>query len=358
MVRSLNQIEQEMTALQQTVAAIAEEFHDAYAQYLEALGQAVRQQLILACYHLCTHGYPDAFLSLTFAQRQELQQTLRKLAQQAQTEMSSLLQPILPRDLSDEGDEDELEEGDEDLEEESDDPADEDGASQGFLSSSADLDLPTALRFLQKAMQPDPDEASVSQDSPEEAADQSKQNSDAESNNEPDNERDNEPDNEPDDEPDDEPPIEDRPLTPKDLLYWQHRLEESIVDDLYQLSHATNRLMYRSELLPHQLPEPILEVATKAELSAEATASPPNLLSLMIETRSEDSKKPVMAHIVAVRLRLSEIEFASGSLSVWRSRIRELSARLSKLGRDYYQKQRERSIAQAEAAWRSSWYED
>lgn len=352
MVRSLNQIEQEMAALQQKIGSIAEELHDAYGQYLDALGQAVRQQLILACYHLCTHGYPEAFLALTFNQRQELQQTLRQLAKQAQAEISSALQPIVPRDLSGEAEDEELEEEDEEDEE---DEEEEDseleldeaiespsaGTDQEFVSNSAELDLPTALRFLQNAMQPDPAEPSDTKPSSSESDNASDPSGD-----------------ELDAEPDDEPPIEDRPLTPKDLLYWQHRLEESLTETLYQLSHATNRLLYQSELLPRQLPEPILQVATKAELSAEAMASPPNLLSLMIETRSEGSKRPTMITITAVRLRLSEIEFANGSLSVWRSRVRELSAQLSKIGRDYYQKEKERSTAQAEAAWRSSWYED
>lgn len=378
-MRSLNQIEQELTALEQTVASIAEEFHDAYGQYLDALGQAVRQQLILACYHLCTHSYPEAFLKLTFSQRQELQQTLRQVAKQAQSETVNMLQPILARDLSGQAEEEELDEADQ-----SDDESEEDedldleeaidqvGGEDDFFSNASDLDLPTALRFLRAAMQPDPvkpddDQQSSSQD---EASARSDSEATAKPDNEPDNELknelgselnnelENEPDNELDDPQSDEPPIEDRPLTPKDLLYWQHRLEESVGETLYEVSHATNRLLYRSDLLPRQLPEPILEVATKAGLGIEAAASPPNLLSLMIETRSEESKRPTMITITAVRLRLSEIEFASGSLSVWRSKIRELSARLSKIGRDYYQKEKERSVAQAEAAWRSSWFED
>jgi hypothetical protein len=43
----------------------------------------VRQQLILASYHLCTQGYPEPFLSLPFSARQQLQQAIRKLGQNA-----------------------------------------------------------------------------------------------------------------------------------------------------------------------------------------------------------------------------------------------------------------------------------
>ncbi len=147
-------------------------------------------------------------------------------------------------------------------------------------------------------------------------------------------------------------------LSPKDILNWQETLEDSLVISLQTLSHAANRILQRSGLLPKQLPEPVLEVASKAELSSETPASPPNLLSLLIETESPESKESTMTQIMAIRLRLSEIEYADVSLSVSRSKIRELSARLSKLGRDYYRTRRELSIAQAEAAWRASWYED
>lgn len=83
MARAVEQIEQDIAALEEVVSAIAVELRSAYASYLKALGQAMRQQLILASYHLCTQGYPKAFLGLSFSQRQQLQQAIRKLGQQA-----------------------------------------------------------------------------------------------------------------------------------------------------------------------------------------------------------------------------------------------------------------------------------
>jgi len=41
-----------------------------------------------------------------------------------------------------------------------------------------------------------------------------------------------------------------------------------------------------------------------------------------------------------------------------RNQIRQLSSRLSTLRREYHKKQRERTIAEAEAAWRISWFEE
>jgi len=75
MIGSVERIAQEIATLDQATADLAEALHGTYASYLNRLGQAVRQQLILACYHVCTQGYPESFLQLAFSQRQQLQQT-------------------------------------------------------------------------------------------------------------------------------------------------------------------------------------------------------------------------------------------------------------------------------------------
>ena len=84
---AIEQIEQDIAAIEKAMEAIAAELRSVYTSYLTALGQAVRQQLILASYHLCTQGYPASFLSLSFSQRQQLQQAIRKLGQQAAAEL-------------------------------------------------------------------------------------------------------------------------------------------------------------------------------------------------------------------------------------------------------------------------------
>ncbi|MDP5338264.1 MAG: hypothetical protein NWQ28_06775, partial [Nodularia sp. (in: cyanobacteria)] len=77
MARAIELIERDIAALQEAIRAIAAELHNAYASYLTTLGQAVRKQLILASYHLCTQGYPENFLKLSLNQRQKLQQGIR-----------------------------------------------------------------------------------------------------------------------------------------------------------------------------------------------------------------------------------------------------------------------------------------
>lgn len=303
MVRNIEQIEREMVALEGAVVKIAQEFHHAYSQYLTTLGQAIRQQLIVASYHLCTHGYPEQFLKFPLSQRQELQQAIRQLAKEAQTQTSEPLQPIVPMMLM---------------------------PSRPFFGVEEDEEGFDETTSLEDLLEADPTEEPEQEAPLAELANINAETADLAS----------------------------TVLSPKDVLNWQETLEDSLMISLQTLSHAANRILQRSGLLPKQLPEPVLEVASKAELSSETPASPPNLLSLLIETESPESKESTMTQIMAIRLRLSEIEYADVNLSVSRSKIRELSARLSKLGRDYYRVRRELSIAQAEAAWRASWYED
>ena len=77
MAGSIQQIHQELTRLDQKVTELAQEFEKVYQSYLTALGEAAGKQLILACYHLCTHGYPESFLNLSSSQRQQFQQNLQ-----------------------------------------------------------------------------------------------------------------------------------------------------------------------------------------------------------------------------------------------------------------------------------------
>lgn len=91
MLGAIEQIEQEITALKVAVDTIAQDCCSTYAGYLGVLGQAVRQQLIMASYRLCTQIYPRAFLGLSFIQRQQLQQTLQQLGQQAEQRLQNSL---------------------------------------------------------------------------------------------------------------------------------------------------------------------------------------------------------------------------------------------------------------------------
>ncbi|WP_017655820.1 hypothetical protein [Fortiea contorta] len=269
MARPIERIERDITVLQEAIGVIATELHSAYASYLTTLGQAVRQQLILATYHLCTQGYPVNFLKLSLNQRQQLQQTIRKLGQRAIAELLSSIE-------DEEDEEAEL----------------ADGESEAS-NSPPDLAL-----------------VEIS--------------------------------------------------NPIELVTWQQNLEEVMQNTLKKVSHDANVVLQKAGVLPKKLPEPILEAAAAvSEASAEVMPGPPNLLNLVIEIENEqDADDSTLTQIMAINLRLGEIEFADATLSAGRKHIRHILNQLNKVGREYQKKQQEKSIAEAEAAWRAIWADD
>ncbi|MCY7381169.1 MAG: hypothetical protein LH628_01000 [Microcoleus sp. CAN_BIN18] len=303
-------IQQDLAELEEALAALTLEFHSTYESYLTALGQAVRQQLILACYHLCTQAVPESFLKLSFDGRQKMQQSVRLLAVASEEKLRSLATESEAEEEEiekDEFEEDEIEEDEfEEDEIEEDEIETEEETEEKNEFSAMNYELPTTNHQL---------------------------------------------------------PIPTN--SPESLARWQHSIEKSIAHNIKLLSRDTNRLLQQSGILASQLPEPVLEAASGAESSSDSVAGPPNLLNIVIETDSSSAPRnlaetshPKPLRITAIKLRLSEIEFADAGSSTWRQQIRNLSAKLNSLGRDYQKKQREMAVVEAESAWRSSWFED
>jgi hypothetical protein len=295
MARAIERIERDIAVLQEAIQAIAKELQSAYTSYLAALGQALRKQLILASYHLCTQGYPENFLKLSLTQRQKLQQNLRNLGQQAAQILLS------------------------------------------HLMTEENVELTTTVDTIADA---EGTESVEETENPEVTSNISSP-------------------IEPSDDPAGETYIVDisHPIA---LARWQQHLETQIQHTLRKVSHEANLSLQTAGILPQKLPEPILEAAAVAsEASAEMMPGPPNILNLVIQIEDEqDAEEPSLTQIMTVNLRLGEIEFADSTLATSRKQIRDILGQLNKLGREYQKKQRERSIAEAEAAWRASWYED
>ncbi len=341
MVRPVQQIEQELQALDRSVSAIAIEFQDTYCQYLAVLGKAVRQQFILASYHLCTRGYPNQFLQLSVSQRQNLQQSLQRLAKQTQTQLQDQLQTVQAFSVSQR----QLAA----VKEQARDRAKARAKAAAIAelerndSSGAEAWNPAGQET--EATIADSEMNAFEALIQENASDFSQF-----------TERFTDLPVDPDTLAGAESPSPELPIFPRTIAHWQDELERSIVQQLQSLSHAANRLLQQANILPSRLPEPVLEVAAKSDVAAETAASPPNLLSLLVE--SESGEETSITQLLTIRLRLAEIEFSDASIGIWRSKIRSLMAQLSKLGREYQKHQTEKAIAQAETAWRSSWFEE
>jgi hypothetical protein len=267
MARAIERIDRDLAVLEEAIRAIAAELQSAYNKYITHLGEAVRKQLILASYHLCTQGYPENFLQLSLNQRQKLQQGIRKLGQQ----LSEQLLTYINGEVA-EVNEDEVEDAEQ-------------------ITEDSELNSPDSGN-------------------------------------------------------------------PRELAKWQNDLEEFTQQALKKASHDANVLLQQAGILPKKVSETILKAAA-SDTAAEVMPGLPNLLNLVIEINNEqDEDESSLTQIMAINLRLGEIEFADATLAGDRKQIRNILVQLQKLGREYQKKQRERSIAEAEAAWRSSWYED
>ena len=362
MVKGIEQIERDIASLEEMVQGIGRELQEVYNTYLESLGKSVSKQLILAIYHLCTQGYPDNFLKLSLNQKQKLQQNIRQIGKRSGLELKDLLNT------------DEEKNADENIELEG--ISDEqilEITTDGDIKITADLPLTEA-------------ELAAAMDSIAKASEQTKHKTQEEQDTAS---LTKESDDLPEGPPDEvalvtgttadkvlelfaaaktaasKYPLK-RPTAdtsnPVELARWQQYLELSIQQILRLISRDANRTLQKSRILPKKLPPSLLEAAATAssEASAEVMPGPPNLLNLAIEIEPEQKSGAAnnLMKIMAVNLRLGEIEFADTELSGKRKQIRYISSKIAKVGREYQKIQRELLVAKAEAAWRSSWYED
>ena len=283
MARAIERIQKDITELEEAIRAIAEELKLSYSKYLNVLGPALQQQLILASYYLCTQGYPEEFLKLSLNQRQKLQQSIRKLGQEAATQLIIHTQPseVLPIEPVSETEIQETEVEEKELE-----AKEENNQHPQIVDSS----------------------------------------------------------------------------NPVAIAQWQQNLEEAIEETLKKVSQTTNIFIQKTGILPQKLPEPVLVAAAAAassQSSSDLIPSPPNILNLVIEiSDEEDSEDSNLTQIMAIHLRLGEIEFADREVLARRKIIRNILLQLHKLGQEYKKRQKELKIAEAEAAWRASWFEE
>jgi hypothetical protein len=306
MARTVEQIERDLADLERSTATLADEFQRSYQKYLETLGEAARKQLIFACHHICTQIYPEEFLQLSLVKRQQMQQSLLSLGKTVQAKLVQCLHsPSRLPRLS--------------------------SNVSAYPSLGEDLPLIKTDPVDREAI--DPLHFSAESESP--------------------------------------PPLNAQGtlLSPGQLQRWQEWLEQALIETLRGVSWDANRLLQNAEILPPSLPEPLLEIAMKADGLGEGTAGRPNVLDITLEAFKEvtipqnvpeetaNLLPNTPLHLTAVRLNVLDIEFTDPTVATSRNQIRHLSAQLHKLAKTYHHKQQERAIAAAEEAWRASWFE-
>ncbi len=369
MARAIERIEQDIEALEAAISALAGDLETTYTAYLTTLGQALRQQLILASYHLCTQGYPENFLHLSLNQRQKLQQELRKLGTQAAERLLSYTKS-------------EAETSDSTGEEVA-VALNAEAATELPLIEHVSIDLSDDLSLVEMSLGREIssfeiEELDIEDDIEDEIEDDDEDISDSDEEDEEEEEEDEKPKEVKTKEKESNsippriqfsrinPTVPLRfsainPSSPIELTKWQQSIELATQYALKKVSREANILLQKATILPKKIPAPILEAAVAAsEASSEVMPGPPNLVNMLIEIDNQQLRhgSSKVTQLMAINLRLGEIEFAESALSSKRNQIRNFLTQLQKLRRDYQKKQREHAIVEAESAWRASWYED
>ncbi|MEM8640756.1 MAG: hypothetical protein AAGG51_18345 [Cyanobacteria bacterium P01_G01_bin.54] len=415
MTKSLTRIEQEIQDNLVQFEQLQTQLNQSYQTYMTVLGTALRRQLVLAAYQLCTRAYATAFLDLSEPDRARLQQRLQQLGYQAAADLQATLTrpyastpstskqklrsellkrlPITPEQLQMIKDKllqkhDRSDEGDDKTPP---DASEEEGPIvialdseqlQSMFSSAAESEAEPEHDPDQEKKTPDADndtpgavmddEPSLRPSLPEMMADLAAiaggnvpsaitepaeaQVSEPEEAIEPEFSETADVESLPPSEPF-EPP-----KNPIEFLRWGQAVETSIQAILKSVSLKTNRLLHRTEILSNQLPSKLFAAAIEADEGSGSshTATAPNTMNLIVETDlsadSEEAETNVLP-IVVVRLRLAEIEMAENSVAASRSQLREGLARMKTLAGKYQKLQKDQATAQAEAAWRGAWYE-
>ena len=402
MVRPVEVIRREIESLTEATVTLAAEFRRLYSGYLDSLGVAVQRQVVMATYHLCTQVYPEGFLALSVSQREKLQRDVRHLGRSAQTQLGQLLEsvpnapvPVDPRVLSqlpslpggpdlalrflpgevakavDNPDFDHPDPSNPDLEHpDSDNPDPEQSHPSDYAA-----------------------EANSQEDAAQDKADSDAEDSDAEDSDAEDSEEIPLPSllksmvmaalAEEMGETFGAPLFTGDDMTPTRLAKQHIFLEQQIRDILQHLSKQVNQRLQEAQVIPN-LPEAVLDAASETEMGPMRGRAVPNVLSVLVamagnmdesleeddddrdrlddenegEEDDDDPREGMMTHLAAVNLRLADVEFADVQASMGRSKLRTALGHLRKVGKQYQKVQREMSIAEAEQAWRTVWYDE
>ncbi len=303
MAKSIETIKQDLANLEESTVNVAVDLLQLYRKYLDLLKDSVQKQLILAGYQICTQTYPDTFLSLSVNQRQNLQKKLKEAGKKVADDLLLLLNPLTEK-----------------------------------LQNPLTPDLTTQPQTLsfQRDILPDFPPGTSQENFNQELSLENLLNDDN---------------------------INSIstviPRNPEALVEWYQNIEKNIYYLLENISKKVNHILHESGMLPLKIPPQLLDMAIEAHEAQDTVSGPPNILNLLVEIQNpESSQEGNLTKITAIRLKLSEIEFADPLLSSQRNHIHNLLPRLNILRTQYQQKQQERSVVEAELAWRASWYEE
>lgn len=371
MTRSPARIREQLSQLESQTLVLHQQWAGVYLRYAQRLAQVLERQAVYAVYQICTQIYPQSFLQLAYNPRQRFQEKVRlaiaqfqpQLFQQFQQqgiflappEQSGSVNPPLP------GPEGELSMAPVDL---GDSPhraiaqTDPELEAQGTEPGEARANLPDLdeiKTFLSQALQKEGLSLEMLvPGSLHHQADQSKL----------------------------------AVKTPEDLARWQETVEKVMGRSVVRLSMDLNRSLTKAQIIPPNLPPRILEMALQSDDNrlAPNREKMPHVVNLLIEKapkpddqsgdrpaedsneeleelteagdkeeQEEPARRGEISRLTAINLRLLDLEFSDLDLGLIRKELHGQLGQLKKLQQQYRQLERQKTIAEAELAWRSSW---
>ncbi|WP_342597125.1 hypothetical protein VKI21_17915 [Cyanobacterium aponinum UTEX 3222] len=302
MTRSIKQLRNDLGILNVKIKDLATELQSLYQDYFPQLIAVVKRQLILAAYQVCTQKYPSAFLALSYQNKVNLQKHIKDL------------HSFFPKDL------------------------------YGKISEIEIIDN-IFLHNLKSgilAFVPYQNDVTLLTESKENETETFDKDNILEGNHQNDSLL------------KDDNLLE---ICPENLIQLQVEVDDAIEECLIKLSHQVNKYLQEIGILPKNIPAKILEVALQAEENTSLISGAPNLLSLLIE-KDDKSEDMNITPVVALCLRINEIEFNDPLLNQNRQKISRIFQSLNNLDDEYQNKYQQYQIALAESAWRSSWIDD
>lgn len=101
MAKAINIIKKDLVRIEEEVGELFQRFYHLYGQYIELLSRSVRRQLMVACYQICTQIYPESFLNLSFDGRYKLQENLKRISKDIQSQLLSYLTSAINSNIQD-----------------------------------------------------------------------------------------------------------------------------------------------------------------------------------------------------------------------------------------------------------------
>lgn len=152
-----------------------------------------------------------------------------------------------------------------------------------------------------------------------------------------------------------------KPIPAEYWLGWVQRCEQAIAQILQKTTLAANELLQKLGILPERLPVGALEVAARARETGTPNAANLSEITVELRTKPKEGEEETDGEVVTaaiVQLRLGDLELTDPTLQGQRRRLQELGRNLGASVTKYRRVTQEQAIAQAELAWRTSWFDE